>query len=258
MDEKLVSIILPTHNSENYIQLTVNSILNQVYQNFELIVIDDCSTDNTVKIIEKYISMDNRITLIKLEKNLGAAKARNIGLEKSTGRYIAYIDADDLWEPNKLETQIDFMRNNNIGFCFTSYYVINSIGEKLKIIKMPNTINYNRYLKNTIIQTCTVMVDTTLVEKSNLVMPDLRRGQDAATWLKILKSNVLGYGMEKVLASYRRTPGSLSSNKFKAIRRTWFIYRNIEKLGIIKSTICFISYAFNALRKRIYINSVKY
>lgn len=248
-----MSIITPVYNSEKYLKNTIENVINQTYKNLEMILVDDCSTDNSEKIIKEFCKKDPRIKYIKLKENSGAAVARNTALENSTGRFIAYLDADDLWKENKLEKQVEFMLKNNYAFTCTSYEKIDENGEsKNKIIKMPKQINYNYFLRNTIIQTVGVMVDTKITGKEVLVMPNIRRRQDAATWCQLLKNNYDCYGMEDVLSYYRVVSNSLSSNKFKAVKGTWYLYRKIEKLSLIKSCFCFIGYAWNACKKRIY------
>ena len=257
MEEK-VSIITPVFNCEKLIEKTIECVIKQNYQNWEMLLVDDCSTDKSKDIIEKYSKKDSRIKYFILEKNSGAAVARNYALEQATGRFIAYLDADDLWKEDKLEKQVNFMIKNNYAFSCTSYEKIDENGtKKNKIVKMPEKINYDLYLRNTIIQTVGVMVDTNIIRKDLLIMPNIRRRQDAATWCQILKNNYDCYGMEDVLSYYRVVSNSLSSNKFKAVKGTWFLYRQIEKLSLIKSCFCFVGYAFNACKKRIYIGKKK-
>lgn len=248
-----VSIITPVYNSEKFLNQTIESVLNQSYKNWEMILVDDCSTDNSKEIIDKYMKEDKRIRYYLLETNSGAAVARNYALEKSTGRFIAYLDADDLWDSYKLEKQVEFMLNYKYGFTCTDYEVIDEEGmPKGKIVKMPYEIDYNLYLRNTIIQTVGVMVDLNIVDKSILKMPLIRRRQDAATWCQILKQGIICIGLNENLASYRRVSTSLSSNKFKAMKGTWYLYRKIENLSIFKSLYSFVGYAWNACKKRIY------
>lgn len=251
---ELVSVIIPVFNCEKYITHTLDSLLNQTYKNWEAILVDDCSTDTSAKIINEYEGRDARIKYYRLTKNSGAAVARNYGLMKSEGRFIAYLDSDDIWLPFKLERQVKFMLDNKFAFTCTDYEVIADNGiSKKKIVNMPNSITYHQYLRNTIIQTVTVVIDLHYIEKKILEMPNIRRRQDAATWLKILSSGYKCYGLNECLSYYRRTEGSLSSNKIKAVKGTWYLYRKIEKISFIKSLYYFIGYAFNATLKRIYI-----
>lgn len=252
-ENNLVSIITPVYNCEKLLSKTIECVINQTYKNWELILVDDCTPDNSAEVIKKYIKKDKRIRYFKLDKNSGAAIARNKGLKESLGRFIAYLDADDLWKNDKLEKQVRFMLNNKYAFTCTDYEKIDEEGKSLnKIIKIPKKINYNQYLRNTIIQTVGVMVDTNITGKDVLVMPNIRRRQDAATWCQLLKAGYDCYELPETLSYYRVVSNSLSSNKFKAVKGTWMLYRKIEKLSLVKSCYCFIGYAFNAVKKRIY------
>ena len=234
------------------IEDTIKCVLNQTYKNWEWLLVDDCTPDNSAQIIKKYADEDTRIKYIKLEENGGAAIARNKALEVSTGRFIAYLDADDLWKSEKLEKQVKFMLENNYAFTCTDYEKIDEQGKSLnKVIKIPSKVNYNLFLRNTIIQTVGVMVDTKLTGKELLVMPNIRRRQDAATWCQLLKNGFDCYEVPENLSYYRVVSNSLSSNKFKAVKMNWYWYRKIEKLPLWKTCFCFIGYAFNAVKKRI-------
>lgn len=251
--KELVSIITPVYNCEQYIKETIESVLGQTYTNWEMLLIDDCTPDGSPEIIKDYSKKDKRIRYIKLPENSGAAVARNKGLSEAHGRYIAYLDADDLWHKDKLERQIAFMTQNNVAFTCCDYEVITSDGGSLnKFVSMPSTISYDGLLRNTIIQTVGVIVDTKFVKHDLLKMPLVRRGQDMATWLNMLKNGVEFYGQNEVLAKYRRVENSLSSNKLKAVKRTWKLYREVEKLPLLKSVWCFVGYAYHASLKRIY------
>lgn len=253
MQNELVSIITPVYNCEKLINKTIESVMNQTYQNWELLLIDDCSLDNSEKIIKEYVEKDIRIKYYKLDQNSGAAVARNRALKESKGRFIAYLDADDLWKKEKLEKQIDFMLKNNYAFTCTDYEKITEEGKSLKIIKIPTKVNYELFLRNTIIQTVGVMVDTKITGKELLVMPLIRRRQDAATWCKLLKNGYDCYECPENLSYYRVVNNSLSSNKLKAVKMNWYWYRKIEKLPLWKTCYCFVGYAFNAVKKRIYV-----
>lgn len=252
--KELVSIITPIYNCEKYIEETMNCVLNQTYSNWEMIMVDDCSPDNSSNIIKKYVKKDERFKYIKLKENSGAAIARNTALENSQGRFIAYLDADDLWKKDKLEKQVSFMLENNYAFTCTDYEKIDDDGKSLnKIVKIPEKVDYNLFLRNTIIQTVGVMVDTKITGKDVLIMPNIRRRQDAATWAQILKKGFDCYELPENLSFYRVVPNSLSSNKFKAVKMNWHWYRKMEKLPLWKACYCFVGYAFNAVKKRIYI-----
>ncbi|MCM1006893.1 MAG: glycosyltransferase [Ruminococcus flavefaciens] len=258
MAKDLVSIITPVYNCAKYLSNTIESVQKQTYTNWEMLLVDDCTPDNSAEIIQAYVKKDNRIRYIKQLKNGGAALARNAGLDAAKGRYIAYLDADDIWLPNKLERQIKFMTKNNVQFSCCDYEKIEADGTSLnKIVHMPRTITYNQLLSNTIIQTVGVIVDLDMVDRKLLIMPNVRRGQDSATWLQMLRNGVEFVGQNEVLAQYRRVPQSLSANKFSAMKRTWYLYRGVEHLSIPKSVICLIGWAYHASIKRIYIRGGK-
>lgn len=250
MNEPLVSIITPVYNAEQFLSETIKSIKCQTYSNWELLLVDDCSKDNSAKIIKQFAKSDDRIKYIKLEKNSGASVSRNTGISNAKGRFVAFIDSDDLWEPQKLEVQIKYMIKEKVGFTFTSYRYMKENGDKTnKVAKAPSKINYDGLLKNTIIGCSTVAVDRNII--GDFKMPLVRRGQDTATWLKILRNEKYAYGIEQDLVNYRLVGDSLSSNKVKALRRTWNTYRNVEKLNIFKTSYVFCFYVFNAIKKRI-------
>lgn len=249
-----VSIITPSWNSEKYIEKTIESVRNQTYTNWEMLIVDDCSSDKTVEIVEEISKADPRVKILRQNTNGGAAKARNRSLREASGRYIAYLDADDIWKPTKLEKQIKFMQEYNCGFSCTSYEVIDDEGNALnKKVHMLPAVDYVGFLTNNLLQTVGIMVDTSIVDKKYLVMPDIRRRQDAATWLQVLKAGYKCYGIHEVLAEYRRTENSLSSNKVKAVKGVWSLYRNIEKLSLPFSCYCFVRYAILAVWKRVYL-----
>ena len=199
--EFTVSIITPSWNSEGYIKDTVQSVQNQTYKNWEMIIVDDCSTDRTVEIVENIAKTDSRVKILRQENNLGAGAARTRGMQSASGRFIAYLDADDIWKPEKLEKQVDFMIRNNYGFSCTSYEVIDNDGKSMnKYVHMLPKVDYIGFLTNNLLQTVGIMVDTDKVDKKYLVMPDIRRRQDAATWLQILKAGFVCYGIDEILA----------------------------------------------------------
>lgn len=250
MNEPLVSIITPVYNAERFLSDTIKSVQNQTYKNWEILLIDDCSKDNSAQIIKEFQKYDNRIKYIKLKKNSGASVSRNEGIRNAKGRFISFVDSDDIWKPEKLEIQIKYMLKENLGFTFTSYRYMKENGELTnKIAKAPSKINYNGLLKNTIIGCSTVVIDREIVDYFE--MPLVRRGQDTATWLQILRKEKYAYGIEQDLVNYRLVGESLSSNKIIALKRTWNTYRNVEKLGLLKSSYVFCFYVFNAIKKRI-------
>lgn len=251
-DIDLVSVITPAYNSENYISESIESVLSQTYENWELIIVDDKSTDKTKDIIEHYVHNDSRISLIELQENSGAAVARNTALESAKGRYIAFLDSDDRWKNNKLEKQIEFLKRNGYGFTFTGYeYILDSNNPTQKIFRVPSKLNYSQALKNTVIGCLTVVVDKSII--GDFRMPLVRRGQDYLTWLMLLEKGNIAYGLDESLAEYRKVKGSLSYSKIKAIRRQWYNYRKIIKLPLLKCCYYYFFYAFNNVKKYYFV-----
>ena len=248
MVEDLVSIIIPVYNAEKYIKQTIETIKGQVYGNWEAVFVDDCSTDKSAEIIKKDVS--NKIKIIKLNKNSGPAIARNIGIEVSEGKYVCFLDADDLWKKDKLEKQINFMKKKNCAFSYTSYYYIDDEGEKCsKKVEIPDTLNYKEALKNTRILTITAMFDMEKIEKDLLKIPDIEL-EDMATWWQILKKGYIAYGLNEPLAYYRKVKGSRGYNKVKSAKNRWKLYRKIEGLNIIKAAYYYVFYIINSIVKR--------
>lgn len=247
---KLVSIITPVYNAELYIEKTIKSVISQTYSNWELIIVDDCSTDNTMKIVEKYCKIDDRIKLIRHQQNQGVAITRNTALAEAKGQYIAFLDGDDMWLPKKLEKQLSFMENNDYVFTYTAYQKYYSeSNEKGKIIKVPAKMTYKSILYNTAIACLTVMVNREIV--GNFEMPLLNHSEDQCAWQSILKKGYVGYGLNENLALYRVSSNSLTANKMEAAKRQWYVYRNHHKLSVFNSSICFVCYAIHAIIKHL-------
>ncbi|CAG9621421.1 glycosyltransferase family 2 protein [Sutcliffiella rhizosphaerae] len=245
----LVSIVTPVYNAEKHIQSCIDSILSQTYGNWELFLVDDCSSDKSLSLIKQYEEEYHQINVIQLKENSGAAVARNTAIEAASGKYIAFLDSDDLWVPTKLEKQVNFMEEQDIAFSFTKYSIIDESGNDLgKVVNIPDNIDYEGYLKNTIIGCLTVMLNIEKIGK--MKMPLIRTRQDFAFWLSILKKGHIAYGIQEPLAKYRYVEGSISSNKFKTAKRNWYVYRQIERLSFFKSLWCFVNYAYNGVRKR--------
>ena len=245
----LVSIIVPIYNRESYVDDIVKTVKNQTYKNWELIFVDDCSIDNTAEKIEN-MKLDN-IKLIKSTKNSGVAIARNKGIEMARGKYIAFLDSDDLWDKEKLFKQVQFMEKNNYKFSFTGYQYKN-LTKQGKIVKVPEKLNYKQAMKNTVIFTSTVVLNAELLGKEIMMMPNVAFGEDSITWWKILKKGNTAYGINENLATYRRIDEkSLARNKLFTIENTWKSYRKYEGLSICESMYFFMFYLFNAIKRRI-------
>ena len=246
----LVSIITPSFNSSKYIKETVDSVLSQTYENWELIIVDDGSKDSSANIIQDLTNSDTRIKGFFFDKNIGAAEARNVAIQQAKGKYIAFLDSNDLWELEKLEKQISFMQTEDIAFSFSTYQPMSEDGSKLySIIHAPKIVTYSAYLKNTIIGCLTVVIDR---EKAgDFEMPNISSSHDMALWLLIMKRGFDAYGLDENLARYRIVSASNTSSKWRAAKDVWKIYREVEKLSFLYSSWCFLNYAFNALVKRI-------
>lgn len=246
-----VSIITPSFNSSEYIEETIESVIKQTYTNWELIIVDDLSTDNSVKIIERIRNShpNNEIYLINNEKNLGAALSRNKAIEFAKGRYLAFLDSDDLWRPNKLEEQIAFMKENKYVFTCSYFNKISEQGADLgKKTNIPFKISYKSLLKSNKIGCLTAIYDKNYFGK--VYMDNIAKRQDYGLWLKLLKMTDFVYCYPQILADYRIRSNSISSNKLSLIKYHWFIYYKHENLGVFNSIYLTISYVVTTLINR--------
>lgn len=253
--EEMVSIIVPVYRAQAFIAETIAMVRKQTYHNWELILVDDASPDDSAKLIQNMIdeksTEEERIRLIRKEKNEGAAKARNTGIALAQGRYIAFLDADDIWFPDKLEKELAFMKKKQAGFAFTAYEFGDENAKGTgKTVTVPEQLTYRKALSRTIIFTTTVIFDTKVIPKELIRMPEVE-SEDTATWWKILRAGYTAYGLNEVLAIYRRPEKSLSSNKFIAMKRIWNLYRKEEKLALPDSIFCFCLWAIRATLRRI-------
>ncbi|GAB6095172.1 glycosyltransferase [Desulfatiferula olefinivorans] len=245
-----ISIITPVFNCEKYINETVLSVVNQDFSDWEMLVVDDCSTDNTLSILKGWCEQDQRIRLIQNETNQGPGPSRNRGVDKALGKYIAYLDSDDVWFPKKLSYQFEFMEKTKTLFSFTSYELINANGKPLgKTINAPNEVSYNYLLGNTIIGCLTVMINREKID--NLHMPSLPSRQPLVLWLRILKEHGPAKGIDRVFAQYRVRSNSISSNKIASAKQVWNVYRDYEKLSMIQTLYYFSLYAVKGFAKNI-------
>ena len=249
--EAAVSIITPTYNASRFITETIHSVKKQTYTNWEMIIVDDCSTDNTVDIVKQEMEHDSRIKLFELKENSGPAIARNRAITAAKGTYLAFLDSDDLWLPQKLERQIAFMEKNNLAFSYTDYRIMNEDGEKTNVVfQVPPMLEYKSLLKNTMIGTLTVLLDK---RKIGVVQMPLHRdcSEDYGLWLSILSKGIHAYGLNEELAIYRKCVHSLSSNKLKSAQKTWNTYRKVQKINIPAALWYFINYSLHALKKHL-------
>ena len=244
---KKVSVIVPVYNSKNHIKDCLTSVINQTYKNLEIIVVNDKSTDKSMKIVKKF--NDKRIKIIDLKKNSGVAVARNTGIDAATGDYICFIDSDDYWNLKKIDIQVKFMEENDYTFIYSDYEYLRLNGSRHRV-NVPKSMTYKEALKNTTIFTSTVMFNMKHLTKEDIYMPLIKRGQDTACWWQVLKKGITAYGINEVLSIYRVGEKSISSNKIKAIIRTWKIYKR-EDIVFYKRIYYYFCYIFNAIKRRL-------
>lgn len=240
-----MSVIMPSYNAEKTIAHSIDSVLTQSYTNWELLITDDKSSDNTVTIINDYVAKDSRIKLFKNDQNLGAGGSRNRSIKESKGRYIAFLDSDDLWLEHKLVVQIDYMQKNNIALSYSWYQKFGDEGDG-GVVKPKLTITYQQLLYSNIIGCLTAVYDTELLGKR--YMPLIRKRQDMGLWLNILKDVDMAYGVPEILAKYRVDSG-MTQNKFKILKWQWNFYREVVQLSVIKTLFYFVFYCFSGLVK---------
>lgn len=240
-DYGLVSIITPSYNCSRFIGETIDSILSQSYHKWELLITDDCSTDNSREIISEYCRRDSRIRLFKLDNNSGAGAARNNSIKEATGRYIAFCDSDDRWYPNKLEEQLTFMTQNNVTLSYTSYDVCNEDDHLIGYIKCLPKLSRFKILRDNGIGCLTAIYDVSKIGKK--FMPTVRKRQDWCLWINIIKEIGEAHGLQKALALYRVRSGSISSNKIEMLRHNFNVYYKVLKYNKIFS-ICLLSGLF--------------
>ena len=241
----ITSIIMPVFNAERFVAETLNSVLTQTFLDWELIIVDDCSTDNSVKVMQTFVEQDSRIKLIELSGNSGAAIARNTAIEEVQGRYIAFLDGDDIWLPNKLEKQIAFMQVNDYPFSYAAYDKIDENGQVFGHIGVPDKVCYSDLLKTCSIGCLTAMYDTQYFGK--VYMPTNTKREDFATWLKLLKKVDFAHGLNETLALYRVYQNQTSAKKAKMAKENWRLYREVEGLSSFKASYYFSHYAVRGL-----------
>jgi len=232
-----VSIITPVFNSEKFIAEAIHSVQNQTFQDWEMIIVDDCSSDKTVAIINAFVATDNRIQLFRLEKNSGAGIARNTALQKASGKYIAFLDSDDLWLPEKLQKQLDFMEKNRVPFTFSFYDRIDENGKSLnKTIEAPRNLSYRQLFFCNYVGNLTGIYDSEFFGK--IEISSVRKRQDWIIWLTILKKIKAAKPIPESLALYRIRENSVSASKANLIRHNFRIYTDFHRLNRISAIVC--------------------
>ncbi len=248
MHNPVFSVVMPTYNSERYVRGAVESVRQQTLADWELLVVDDASSDSTPRILSQLARDDARIKVIFLSANVGPAEARNTAIRSMRGRYAAFLDSDDLWRADKLALQLDQFERTGAALVYSAYEKIDDDGTRLgRVVGVPRTVTYEQLLGATVIATCTAAYDTKII--GNVSMPLIRKRQDFALWLQILRQGRVAQGLDEPLALLRKRPGSVSSNKLSALRYTWKVYRDIEHLSFGRALACFTRYSLHAAMK---------
>lgn len=243
----LISVVMPNYNGHRFVEQAIDSVLNQTYQNFELIVVDDCSNDDSLSLIEHKAQSDNRIRVIALEHNAGVANARNVGIKEAKGEYIALLDNDDLWTEDKLERQLALAQKGaDIVYC--SYDFIDEENNSIKKpFIVPQETNFNKMLASSVISCSTSFIKTELMQAYPF-NPDFYH-EDYVLWMELLRVCPTAYGDQKVLMHYRQVTGSRSNKKGNAAKERWNTYRKALKLNTVTSAWAFVRYAVNGVMK---------
>lgn len=244
----IISVIMPAYNAAQYIEKSIRSVQAQTFLNWELIVVDDCSEDNTVQTVTEMAQKDHRIRLYRNERNLGVAKSRNLGLELSKGNYVAFIDSDDLWYPEKLEFQRNCMQQTGADLVYTAYSIMNAEGRKIcQDYHVPSEVNFTDMLKQNVIGCSTVMLRGATAKKYHF-SEDFYH-EDYVLWLEMLQDGCTAVGLNEVFVEYRFHEDSKAGNKNKAAFKRWKIYRSYLRFSFLKSIWYFSLYALYGLRK---------
>ena len=247
-DDEVISVIIPAYNNENYLILAVESVLTQTYQDFEIIIIDDRSTDNTLRVAIELASKDSRLKVISNPKNLGVVGSRNKGFAAATGEYIAFLDSDDIWLPDKLEKQIELMERNSFDLCYTAYSFIDADGGEFgKTYNVPESTSFSKMLRENVIGCSTVVVRKNLT--NDVKMREEYAHEDYVMWLELLRGGARAGGINEPLVLYRKTEQGRSFNKLNAAKGRFYIYRDFLGLSLPKSIFYFAIYAVNGIIK---------
>lgn len=244
--QDLVSVIIPVYNGENTIENAICSVQQQTYSNLQIIVVDDCSSDNTYKIVERLAEKDQRIKLLGNKSNMGVSVSRNRGCNEAIGEYIAFLDSDDIWYSKKIERQLESLKMNKADFCYTSYEIMEKDSKSIMIkYKVAEKVNYKALLKENFICCSSVLIKTDIMKKNPFISQYFH--EDFILWLTLLKQGYIAVGVSEYLVTYRK--GGRSANKVNAVRNRWKIYIGYEHLNILMAIYYFIWYAINGVKK---------
>lgn len=246
MSAPLVSVITPLYNCEKYVSGTIQSVIDQTFTHWEMLITDDKSTDKSYSVAQSWLDKDDRIKLFQLEENRGAAAARNHSIEHATGRYIAFLDSDDRWMPQKLEKQIKFMTDNDYPITYTRMEVVSESGEKKNDFRFMPKVYYQKMLCKNHIPNSTAVYDTSHFGK--VYAPNLRKRQDYAMWLYLLRQVPYAYGLGEVLCIYTERKESVSSNKLRLLKDNYQMFRNTQGFSVIKSLFLVSINAFEKVK----------
>lgn len=241
----IVSVVMPLHNAAPYLEQAIQSVIDQSFEDWELLIVNDASTDDSMAIVEKMCSIDDRVKVFSNDISQGAAFSRNRAIDMAQGRYIAFLDADDFWRREKLETQINFMQLNNYVFTYSAYDRVDANNHTLMTLSVPATINKKSLLTQKRIGCLTAVYDVNYFGK--IKMPLIKKRQDLGLWLKLLSMTPTAHGIDNVLASYRIHDKSMSANKLSAAWYTWRLFRDFEKMSLVSSVYYFSWYATGRL-----------
>lgn len=245
--QPLVSVVMPAYNAEKYIDEAISSVISQTYTKWELLIIDDCSTDGTAKIAERFASQDSRIHLLRNLQNMGVARSRNRGINIARGEWIALLDSDDAWREMKLEKQLAVAESTNADIVYCSYSMMDETSAHLSDFIVPETTSYNDMLKESVLSCSTVLIRRSALQQHRFSTEYYH--EDYVLWLELLKSGYRAAASREVLSDYRIVRESRSNDKLKSAKNRWLIYRKTEKLPLLKSILVFAAYAVNGILK---------
>lgn len=245
--QPLVSVIMPAYNAEKYIENSIRSVISQTYTNWELLVLDDCSTDQTAEIAEHFASVDSRIRVLHNSRNMGVARTRNNGLDLVKGQWIALLDSDDVWHDEKLQKQLHKAEESGADIIYCSYSMIDENAEHMSDYIVSESTSYSDMLKESVISCSTALLRQSVLSYHRFSTDYYH--EDYAFWLELLKSGCRAVAVKEVLADYRVVQGSRSSNKLKSARNRWLMYRQVEKLPLARSVGVFTAYALHGIAK---------